>query len=61
MDDDGAAWLTYRQAAAELGVTPEAVRAMARRKGWPRRSPNAAGGQAWVLLPVGRFAATAGQ
>ena len=45
-------WLTYRQAADRLGISPEAVRALARRRGWSRQSPNEVGGIARVLLPT---------
>ena len=54
IDSDGGQWLTYREAAAALGLSsPEAVRSLARRRGWSRRSPNAIGDQARVLLPTG--------
>src|SRR3954452_3725351 len=52
-------WLTYAEAAERLGLTPEAVRALARRQHWPRRSPNAVGGQTWILVPADRLAAAA--
>lgn len=42
MDDIAGEWLTYKQA-----------RALARRRGWSRRSPNEIGGAARVLLPPG--------
>ena len=45
-------WLTYRQAAEKLGISPEAVRALARRRGWSRQTPNEVGGVARVLLPA---------
>jgi hypothetical protein len=48
-------WLTYAQAAQAMGLTVEAVRSIARRQKWPRRSPNAVGGQAWVLVPAERL------
>ena len=35
--DDGQ-WLTYREAAVVLGLTPEGVRWLARRKGWSRQT-----------------------
>jgi hypothetical protein len=50
--DDGQ-WLTYREAAVVLGLTPEGVRSLARRKGWSRQTPNEIGGVARVLLPTG--------
>jgi hypothetical protein len=52
-------WLTYAETAERLGLTPEAVRALARRQHWPRRSPNAVGGQTWILVPADRLAAAA--
>jgi hypothetical protein len=48
-------WLTYTEAAERLGLTVNAVRALARRQGWPRRSPNVIGGQAWVAVPATRL------
>src|SRR3954447_21775596 len=45
-------WVTYAEAAERLGLTPEAVRALARRQHWPRRSPNAVGGQTWIVVPA---------
>ena len=48
MDEE---WLTYREAAARLHISVEAVRALARRKGWSRRSPNRIGDAARILLP----------
>ena len=42
-------WLTYADAAERLRLTLEAVRALARRQHWQRRSPNAVGGQTWIL------------
>jgi hypothetical protein len=44
-------WLTYAEAGQRLGISPEAVRQLARRRGWPRRTPNAYGGLATVLVP----------
>src|SRR4051795_4168592 len=52
-------WLTYAEAAERLGLTPEAVRALARRQHWPRRSPKAVGGQTWILVPADRLEAAA--
>lgn len=49
-------WLTYAEAADKLGLTVNAVRALARRQRWPRRSPNVIGGQAWVAVPADRLA-----
>src|SRR4051812_17207973 len=49
-------WLTYAEAADKLGLTVNAVRALARRQRWSRRSPNVIGGQAWVAVPADRLA-----
>jgi hypothetical protein len=48
-------WLTYGEAAQLLGISSEALRSLARRHRWDRRSPNAIGGQAWVLVPADRL------
>src|SRR4051794_28436554 len=48
-------WMTYAQAAEILGLSVEAVRTIARRQKRPRRSPNAIGGQAWVVVPIERL------
>jgi hypothetical protein len=53
VDDFTGEWLTYKQAAERLGVSAEAVRALARRRGWSRSTPNEIGGAARVLLPPG--------
>jgi hypothetical protein len=44
-------WLSYAELGALLGCTPSAARMHARRRGWARRSPNAIGGHAAVLVP----------
>jgi len=49
MDDEGDAWLTYAEAGQRLGVSPEAVRAKAIRRGWRRQQGN--DGKARVQLP----------
>jgi hypothetical protein len=51
IDADDSQWLTYAEAGQRLGISPEAVRQLARRRGWPRRTPNAYGGLATVLVP----------
>jgi hypothetical protein len=51
VDTEAGSWLTYAEAAALLGCTPEAVRQRARRQKWSRRTPNAYGGQAQILVP----------
>jgi hypothetical protein len=53
VDNTEGEWLTYRQAGERLGVSPEAVRSLARRRGWSRQTPNEIGGVARVLLPTG--------
>jgi hypothetical protein len=53
VDDIAGEWLTYKQAAERIGISAEAIRALARRRGWSRRSPNEIGGAARVLLPPG--------
>ena len=50
LDQEGR-WLTYSEAGQRLGISPEAVRQLARRRGWPRRTPNAYGGLATVFVP----------
>jgi hypothetical protein len=52
-DPDAGQWVTYAQAGRLLGISPEAVRAIARRRGWARQTPNEIGGLARVLLPTG--------
>jgi hypothetical protein len=44
--------LTYTEAGKLLGISSEAVRQLARRRSWPRRTPNAYGVQAMVLIPA---------
>jgi hypothetical protein len=51
LDQDEGRWLTYAEAGQLLGISPEAVRQLARRRGWSRRTPNAYGVQARVLVP----------
>jgi hypothetical protein len=48
-------WLTYAEAAQLFGISSEALRSLARRRRWDRRSPNAVGGQSWVLVPADRL------
>jgi hypothetical protein len=52
VDNTEGEWLTYRQAGEKLGVSPEAVRSLARRRGWSRQTPNEIGSVARVLLPT---------
>jgi hypothetical protein len=51
LDQDQGRWLTYAEAGQQLGISPEAVRQLARRRGWPRRTPNAYGIPTKVLVP----------
>jgi hypothetical protein len=39
-NDQPGQWLTYGEAGRRFGVTPEAARQLARRRGWRRRTPN---------------------
>ena len=48
-------WLTYIEAGELLGLSPEAVRSIARRQKWPRQSPNAIGKVVRVLVPADRL------
>src|SRR3954451_12668753 len=48
-------WLTYGDAAQLFGISTEALRSLARRNQWDRRSPNAVGGQSWVMVPADRL------
>jgi len=44
-------WLTYGEIGQLFGITPSAARMLARRRGWARRTPNAYGDRARVLVP----------
>jgi hypothetical protein len=44
-------WITYAEAGELLGISTQAARMLAKRRGWPRRTPNAYGDRALVLLP----------
>jgi hypothetical protein len=33
-------WMTYAEAGRSLGISAEAARQLAKRRGWPRRKPN---------------------
>jgi hypothetical protein len=50
-EGDGDRWLTYSEIGELLGITANAARNHARRRGWQRRSPNAIGAHARVLVP----------
>ena len=43
-------WLTYAELGELLGITPTAARMLAKRRGWQRRTPNAYGDRARVLV-----------
>src|SRR5215475_10248872 len=46
-------WETYTEAAARLGITPEAVRAHAKRQRWPRQRPTTdPNGQVLIAIPA---------
>jgi hypothetical protein len=49
MSSDETLWLTYKQAADKLGVSPQAIRQKAIRGRWPRTKGN--DGQARVQVP----------
>ena len=44
-------WLTYAQAGLRLGISTAAARQLSRRRDWQRRTPNAYGIPATVLVP----------
>src|SRR3954469_8693612 len=52
-------WMTYAEAGKLLGLSKEAIRALARRHGWPRQSPNGIGLPVRVLVPADRLAMVA--
>jgi hypothetical protein len=45
-------WVTYAEAGELLGISTEAARQLARRRGWPRRTPNERGAVAHVQVPA---------
>jgi hypothetical protein len=49
--DDTGEWLTYVEAGKRLGISTAAVKQLSRRRGWERRTPNAYGVQAQILVP----------
>jgi hypothetical protein len=51
MSIDGGEWLTYAEAGKRLGISAAAARQLSRRRGWQRRTPNAYGVQAQILVP----------
>jgi hypothetical protein len=49
--DQGGQWLTYAEAGRRFGVSPEAARQLAKRRGWQRRTPNEPNETARILVP----------
>jgi hypothetical protein len=45
-------WLTYAEAGEVLGISAQAARMFAKRHNWARRTPNAYGERAQVLVPI---------
>jgi hypothetical protein len=52
LESDQDRWLTYAEAGELLGISTQAARMLAKRRGWARRTPNAYGDRAQVLVPV---------
>ena len=52
-ESDQERWLTYVELGQLLGISSTAARMHAKRRGWPRRSPNMIGERARVLVPDG--------
>jgi hypothetical protein len=52
LEPDQGRWVTYAEAGELLGVSAQAARMLAKRRGWARRTPNAFGDRALVLLPA---------
>jgi hypothetical protein len=50
--DDIGEWLTYAEAGKRFGISPAAARQLSRRRGWQRRTPNAYGLAAQILVPA---------
>lgn len=46
-----AEWMTYAELGRRLGISPAAARQLSRRRKWERRTPNAYGQQAQILVP----------
>jgi hypothetical protein len=51
-DSDRERWLTYAEVGEFFGITSAAARMLAKRRGWARRTPNAYGDRARVLVPA---------
>src|SRR3954471_15878831 len=52
LDQDQARWITYAEAGQLLGISAQAARMLAKRRGWARRTPNAYGDRTLVLVPA---------
>jgi hypothetical protein len=52
LESDQDRWLTYAEAGELLGISTQAARMLAKRRGWSRRTPNAYGDRAQVLVPA---------
>ena len=52
LDQDQERWVTYAEAGKLLGISAQAARMLAKRRGWARRTPNAYGDRALVLVPA---------
>jgi hypothetical protein len=50
--DDTGEWLTYAEAGKRLGISTAAAQQLSRRRKWPRRTPNAYGVLAEILVPT---------
>ncbi len=46
-----AEWMTYAELGRRLGISPAAARQLSRRRKWERRTPNAYGQPAQILVP----------
>jgi len=51
LEPGGERWLTYAEVGALLDISAAAARMLAKRRGWPRRTPNMYGDRARVLVP----------
>ena len=51
IDQDDGEWLTYAAVGQALGISSEAARQLAKRRGWPRRTPNEHNALALVYVP----------
>jgi hypothetical protein len=58
-DGSAGAWLTYKECGLRFGVSTAAARQMSRRRGWQRRTPNAYGARAEILVPADALPAAA--